>query len=741
MRTAHRAHIAAIVLVPTLFGQQVPTVRSPQTCSSRAAVSVSSGCGLAREDGELWGLGRAYKVRFLADGVEFTPALGRATPHNLPLSFRLTEVGRRACQGPLAATPVVSATRSTDGLRVCYARATVAEVYEVRPEGVEQSFVFDALPPGSGDLVVRGHIATELIADTTDEVTDSLAFLRAGIGGVHIGTVTGIDAHGQRARGAMRFSDGMLELSLPAAFVDSAALPLVLDPLLGAAIGVATTGNDDETPDVAYHYSGSGGGIYLVAWARRFSLTDVDIRGQRLDARTGAFVGGLIGIRGGTLLSDAPAVAVVSLRGRFVVAWREQSGSNPAYIAACSVAAADGAVTSALQVVAGTDTFGKPDVGGDRDDLDDEAIIVYSNLTQGQIEATRVAMASTGVLTRGSRSIVSPAESLVTQAAISQVCGRDGRHLIAWMRTGTMADTWIECAVVDRFLGVRDRPELTTALGALESLPAVAGDGLHWMVAYDSTSAGADPDIHCTWVTYEPRTDTAYVRRPIVAAGGSDLQSRAAVAFLFDSALLAYTDDVLGARRGAFVRSLDWFSCAPCEGLFTVDGDNQRHVGNVAVTHGAQEDEGLIVWETQDPSTSNGDIRAQRFEPDDGQGSRILGSACGPDVDVYATCGRRGRAQFALRLEHAEPSRPVAILIAANAFPTFRCGSCVIHDPFRNLVFPIGTTDVQGNATVTLPIPQSGVNFGFQFFYQPLASAGCPALGVSFSRVGLFGTQ
>ena len=106
--------------------------------------NLAGGAGLAVVDGALWGVGARYKVRFSPSGFELTPALGAAAPHNVPLQWHLESVGRDGAR-PLAQDDVVP---SYDGLRVEYARGGVRERYDVRPDGIEQSFVLDALPPG-----------------------------------------------------------------------------------------------------------------------------------------------------------------------------------------------------------------------------------------------------------------------------------------------------------------------------------------------------------------------------------------------------------------------------------------------------------------------------------------------------------------------------------------------------------------------------------------------------------------
>lgn len=99
--------------------------------------------------------------------------------------------------------------------------------------------MFERLPAGSGDLIVRGRIRTELQAQPAADGQDGMAFVDAGLGGVNVGQVIGVDARGSRCPGTMRFCDGELEFVLPAAFVDRAVLPLTVDPLAGTAVNMS----------------------------------------------------------------------------------------------------------------------------------------------------------------------------------------------------------------------------------------------------------------------------------------------------------------------------------------------------------------------------------------------------------------------------------------------------------------------------------------------------------------------
>ena len=106
----------------------------------------------------LHGGGPDYRVQSEDGVVIFTPALGGAV-QSQPLAFRFESV-RRGGKTLIVAEP---AAPSRAGKIVSYAhKGGVRERYEVRADGVHQTFVFDALPPGRGDLIVRGRITTGL---------------------------------------------------------------------------------------------------------------------------------------------------------------------------------------------------------------------------------------------------------------------------------------------------------------------------------------------------------------------------------------------------------------------------------------------------------------------------------------------------------------------------------------------------------------------------------------------------
>ncbi len=283
-----------VALLTTSLLAQAPAV--PATA---AAMDAATGLHPTAAGGWI-GLGPDYKVDFAADGAVFTPVLGAVAPHDLPLRWTVRHVGRDTLR------PVGPAVRREGERQVDYVRPEFVEQLDVRADGLKQSFVFDTLPPGGGDLVVRATVDTMLEAPTG--TTDAgLSFTLPGCGGVRIGQVVGFDADGRSAPGSLRWNGSELDFVLPAAFVDGARLPLVVDPLLSSLTAVTSGTIEDRAPVVAHHDSSFN--VYLVVWRRTISAANHDVMAVRVAAVGGAVTGGLLGLETTPADAGAPQVA------------------------------------------------------------------------------------------------------------------------------------------------------------------------------------------------------------------------------------------------------------------------------------------------------------------------------------------------------------------------------------------------------------------------------------------------
>ncbi len=674
-------------------------------------------------DGALVGGGPDYEVGFDRAGVTYTPALGRRAPQRYDVRFELRSYGR-ADGRPRHAAGTEPAI--VDGV-VDYRRPGVVERYAVRTDGVKQSFLFDALPPGGGDLVVRLAVQTDL--PLAHARPDSVRYELGGIGGVEIGAVVGIDADGRRADGSMTLAGDLLELRLPAAFVDRAALPLELDPLVGAVFAPAT-GFDEEDPDVAYDLTND---VYLVVWEREFAGPSTGIRCQ-LVSGAGALVGGLTLVRSSAFNGTDPRVANVNLRDSFAVVWNE--GGD---ILGASVTAG-GSVSSAVTVAGSADFEFGCDVGGETTTFDDDALVVWWNLTTSEIEAAQFTIPAAGAPFVFGQTTISTGFT-DSWPAIAKGGGPTGTFLIVWNRE--FSETAVRGAVVDRNLVFLDSfVAITSSGGNDEDLPDVDGNGRNWVVAFETevTPGSGDNDVGCVGVTYQPSLGFGYLSGPqvIIEGGFNDDERNVSVAYMGHSVLVGYTDEVASPNYDAYVKSVDPFTCADCEGEFAL-AITARDADFVAMaaesSAGGSNDRALIVWEETDTATGDGDLSAVRFRSDDGI-FVDLGFGCGTGGAATSTCAVIGNSGFSMRIQHANTNVPAwAVLSATRA--DIPCGSCtIVPDPFTGFVFGGGNTDFNGDASAGLPIPFNSSLVGRVFYFQWFVGGGSSCFGFDLSNAG-----
>lgn len=190
------------------------------------AVASDQGVG-----GRLWASGAAYKAAF-DDGVTFYPVLGPDAPDNLPLRWRTRAigVGHGSVLGPLAVAQVHASE-----WRYELHRDGVIEAYDVRNDGVEQTFVLQARPTVAGDLVIVGAIESALRATPSAWQHGDIDFRDAqGVPRVRYGAATAIDARGRRCRMESSYDGSAISLRLSGQWLAEAAYPVVVDPLLAS---------------------------------------------------------------------------------------------------------------------------------------------------------------------------------------------------------------------------------------------------------------------------------------------------------------------------------------------------------------------------------------------------------------------------------------------------------------------------------------------------------------------------
>lgn len=264
---------ATVALLSTLVAQtpdhQVPSTVRP-SAPAAVAVDLDAIAIDAADPTRLWAAGPTWKASFAVDGTCFVPCFGAAAPRNFPT--HLTRATVRVGDQLLTTDPVLPML--ADGV-VTFAGRSFTERYVLQQDGIEQQFVLPSLPQ-RGPITIDVPVASELSL-----LPDGAGFRFVGDhGSFGYGRAIAIDAAGNRCDLTTERTTTGFRIVVPQAFAASAALPLLIDPLVGAVQTVSSDTRQNVSTDMAWH---EGMGRYCLVWERQFSATDSDVYAQYLD--------------------------------------------------------------------------------------------------------------------------------------------------------------------------------------------------------------------------------------------------------------------------------------------------------------------------------------------------------------------------------------------------------------------------------------------------------------------------
>src|SRR5690349_2796799 len=132
-------------------------------------------------DGAIWARGLHYKASFSAEGFTYIPQPSTGAQQASPVRMSVQSVSIAGV--PVTFDPAVAP--AADGSRIIFNRGPFKEIYELRPESIEQLFEItdEALRPERGDLAVQLRVQTSLPMRDSDAAIvlgDSPGLVRYG---------------------------------------------------------------------------------------------------------------------------------------------------------------------------------------------------------------------------------------------------------------------------------------------------------------------------------------------------------------------------------------------------------------------------------------------------------------------------------------------------------------------------------------------------------------------------------
>ncbi len=451
-------------------------------------------------DGSIWATTSAWKAGFDRSGAMFVPFLGSDVP-SAPTTFRL-----RAARVGEQALALRDAMPRLDGQRVSFARGAVTERYDLQQAGLEQSFVLDELPQ-------RGELQLEIAVQTAlGHRHDGSEHCFVGEhGGTRYGAAVAIDARGARLPLTTTWSEDALRITVPATFVATAALPLVVDPLISSAWAMPTTTSFAAltSTDIAWDQSLQQ---FFVTYERAFSSTDHDVYVVWTNANLQPQ--GMLTIDFTATYWSRPRVATLEAHDvGCVVAETSTGNQSPFNISMRRFFGGPAPTTMPVQSmpVLGTIDRTTPDIGGDADPIGPARFLVacsYVSTANGEGGVNASTYSPTG--SEDTTVTLDNALGYARRPAVSKHCGAPGSPNAGWSVVYRREMPGQVTGVLMHAFVHRNGTRRTVPAVAIPVGPATPNSGSEWDV-----SPPTDSGSPVTYLCVERRLDAATLRHGI----------------------------------------------------------------------------------------------------------------------------------------------------------------------------------------------------------------------------------
>ncbi len=696
-----------------------------------------------------WAAGPDYKASF-DDGFTFYPVLGEDYPRNLPLRWRTEDI---SAGGVSLIGAMPAASRHAANWRYELRYGTVTEAYDIRTDGVEQTFVLHR-DAGGHDVVVTGRIDTELHGQPTSARVQALSFADdAGRPIVRYGEALAFDALGRTIPVTTSFDGERIRLTVDGRWLDNAAFPVTIDPLTSSKL-IAVTTAFVNYPNVARDTINDR---LMTTYSRASSGSDYDLIGRLLtdDFNNLGLVFMDITANWSTRYAS---VAYARSADKWIIAFGRENlpgaGVRLYYHDGTSTASMSGNTVFVPRPVGYQDQV--PSIGGNATDSAAGRAYLAFRRDQGSGSPNTMHSRIYGVLIDPQNETLGPANNLRTRAVFTTYdaeapCvtpdnGGLGAWIIGWQEQdhtfgpGDAWDIYIQQVRAFGQIGFETKVGDPGATNRHKLRPQVAGSGGNFLLTYftrDNVLPFSDltgdemftqrfswPDSFASPTYRAPRS--------LVAGPGNGLRTNVtnrAIAFDADTE----SHWAVGYRTVAndsFVARLGWRGGVVESAV--VYADPVDAAGSSGLCYNEDAHEFAIVFGTQQFNR----LQGRRFQYQ-AAANIVFGLSCGPLTIAGDNRGKfdqpfAGSQWYQVTLDGV-PNQPAALFLGLNRGSTPIAGCTLLIDPAVGFTHVFtGLTNPLGKLSVPVALPNSilSADVVWQFFQydggtgQTLASNG-----------------
>ena len=452
----------------------------------------------------------AYRVEFTPENITYYQKKNIAGKKDDKLQFRLISIKSADKLFSLNS----SASLISEENRVTYFRTPlIKEIYEVRKDGVEQSWIIERpLSDKAGDLIINGELRTQL-SPRSNEKGGIDFFNKDGEYVTSYGKVIVIDNSGKRITLSSHYVDSRLTITVPEKWLNEAVYPVVVDPVLGADIRVDNLATTDNYPAIAFD-----GTNYLIVWQSgtpdATGTGTTAIRGVRV-SYAGTVLDATPLTIGDTANRDDefPSITYDSVNSRYIVVWMMWNDTTaPVTVAVIyrnTVTTAGVVGTSTMILSSNGRILAYPSVACC--DVNDNYYVVYGRSGNNKTNFTAflgqtynrnthvAATASNPSATVSSGTITPDAEPMSAPRLYSLSAAQ---YLLTWETFGADANGDVSANLLSATPSYTWGTEVSVANapGTVERYPSAAFDGANALIVYQQGATTA-ADVYSRFVT------------------------------------------------------------------------------------------------------------------------------------------------------------------------------------------------------------------------------------------------